>query len=272
MPDTTRSEASWYYVEKGQQAGPFTVEQFAGLVQERRITADTLVWHAGLDAWKRYGDLATPEAQAEPSVIPAGPAGDATPFPCSVCGRVFSVGDLLAFENARVCADCKPAFVQRLKENAEVAGAVHYGAAAMRYGGFWWRALAWFIDYWIMAIAQMIVLMPLIILPAMMAGNDASPFLMIGLQLVANLLSLALSAAYEIWMVGRFGATVGKMACSLKVVTAEGGRVSYGRAAGRHFAKYINAFTLGIGYIIAGFDKEKKALHDIICSTRVVKK
>ena len=42
---------------------------------------------------------------------------------------------------------------------------------------------------------------------------------------------------------------------------------------GRHFAKYISAnFTLYIGYIMAGFDDQKRSLHDRICETRVIKK
>jgi uncharacterized RDD family membrane protein YckC len=52
----------------------------------------------------------------------------------------------------------------------------------------------------------------------------------------------------------------------------DGGKVSYGRAVGRHFAKYLSSFTLGIGYIMAGIDDEKRALHDRICNTRVIKK
>jgi uncharacterized RDD family membrane protein YckC len=28
---------------------------------------------------------------------------------------------------------------------------------------------------------------------------------------------------------------------------------------------------LGIGYIMAGFDSEKRGLHDLICETRVIK-
>jgi hypothetical protein len=33
----------------------------------------------------------------------------------------------------------------------------------------------------------------------------------------------------------------------------------------------INGFTCGISYIIAGFDEQKRALHDHICNTRVIK-
>jgi len=43
-----------------------------------------------------------------------------------------------------------------------------------------------------------------------------------------------------------------------------------GQAVGRYLAYLLNSFTLLIGFIIAGFDTEKRALHDRICDTRVV--
>jgi hypothetical protein len=52
----------------------------------------------------------------------------------------------------------------------------------------------------------------------------------------------------------------------------DGSNLSYGRSAGRHFAKYISGLTLWIGYIMAGVDEEKRSLHDRICDTRVIKK
>ena len=61
------------------------------------------------------------------------------------------------------------------------------------------------------------------------------------------------------------------MAFGLKVVLPDGGRVTYWRAFGRHFAEMVSAFTLAIGYIMAGFDSQKRSLHDRICSTRVIK-
>jgi len=81
-----------------------------------------------------------------------------------------------------------------------------------------------------------------------------------------------LPAAYNTYFIGRFGATLGKMACRLKVVTPEGGQVSYARALGRFFSEMISSMILLIGYIMAAFDDEKRALHDRICSTRVVRK
>jgi uncharacterized RDD family membrane protein YckC len=71
-------------------------------------------------------------------------------------------------------------------------------------------------------------------------------------------------------LIGKYGATVGKMACKIKVITADGQPVSYARAFGRYFAKVLSSLTLLIGFIIAAFDSEKRSLHDHICNTRVV--
>jgi uncharacterized RDD family membrane protein YckC len=82
-----------------------------------------------------------------------------------------------------------------------------------------------------------------------------------------------IAAIYEILMIGRFGATWGKMACSLRVVRPSGTPVSLPQSTGRYFMKFLLGIpTLYIGYIIAAFDIEKRALHDRICSTRVIRK
>jgi uncharacterized RDD family membrane protein YckC len=47
--------------------------------------------------------------------------------------------------------------------------------------------------------------------------------------------------------------------------------VDLGRAFGRYFAKILSAIILGIGYIMVGFDSEKRGLHDMICDTRVIR-
>ena len=63
------------------------------------------------------------------------------------------------------------------------------------------------------------------------------------------------------------------MACGLKVVDADGNKISYGRALGRGFAEILSGLICDIGYIIAAFDNpQKRSLHDHICSTRVIYK
>ena len=88
---------------------------------------------------------------------------------------------------------------------------------------------------------------------------------------LAVAVSMILNATYESLFISRLGATPGKLALGLKVVRPDGGPISLGRAVGRYFAKMLNGFTLGIGYIIAGFDSQKRGLHDMICDTRVLR-
>jgi uncharacterized RDD family membrane protein YckC len=96
-------------------------------------------------------------------------------------------------------------------------------------------------------------------LPALMS--------LIGLSFLIN---MALTLAYDVYFLTTKGATPGKMALGLKVTRADGGPISAGLAIGRYFAKFLSSITFCIGFIIAGFDREKRALHDHICGTRVV--
>lgn len=104
----------------------------------------------------------------------------------------------------------------------------------------------------------------------MLSSSDPSHSFV--LAMILNVLQIAIAATYTTWFLGRYGATLGKMACKIKVVTADGERVSYARACGRHFAEFISSLILFIGYIMAAFDNQKRTLHDRICNTRVVRK
>jgi uncharacterized RDD family membrane protein YckC len=61
------------------------------------------------------------------------------------------------------------------------------------------------------------------------------------------------------------------MALGLKVITPDGNRISVGRGIGRYFALLLDSLTLGIGFFMAGWDSEKRALHDRIAGTRVIR-
>ena len=67
-------------------------------------------------------------------------------------------------------------------------------------------------------------------------------------------------------------ATVGKMALGLIVTDESGNRIGFGRASGRYFAGYLNALTLGIGYLMVIWTPRKQALNDRIAGTVVVPK
>jgi uncharacterized RDD family membrane protein YckC len=162
---------------------------------------------------------------------------------------------LVRFGPNLVCANCKPAFAQRLREGA-------VPVTGMRYAGFWIRFVAVILDSIALFLVNSIITFALF-------GSGFSTMDLSRLAMM-ELISLTLGCSYYVFFWSRFGATPGKMALKLKVVTAQGGPISLGRAFGRYFAYVLSGLTLGIGYIIAAFDSEKRALHDHICNTRVI--
>lgn len=177
---------------------------------------------------------------------------------CSVCGKGFSQDAVVKMGDYRVCSECKPVFLQRLREGLSLSG-------EMTYGGFWVRFRAQFVDGIVIGVGGMIAgfLIGLGLGAAGMSGWAA--------KALSQVFLYALGIAYVTYFLGAYGATLGKMVCGLKVVRPDGDKVTYGRAFGRYWANLLSAFTLGIGYIMAGFDGEKRALHDRICDTRVIK-
>ena len=150
-----------------------------------------------------------------------------------------------------------------------------------RYAGFWIRFLARVIDGIILGVVNAIVRLPLMLMfgigsmgmRGLGRGSGAGLIFapaMMGLLGISALIGMALGIAYEVYFLSANGATPGKMALGLRVIRADGGAISPMLALGRHFAMWISAFILMIGYIMAGFDPEKRALHDRICETRVI--
>lgn len=248
----------WYYAEDGKQVGPVSEADFDALVRSGKIGAQTLVWKAGMANWVAYGTLAP--AAAAPA--PAQPeAGGATGV-CCECQRTFPADELLSYEGSLVCAACKPVFFQRVQEGAAIPG-------TMRYAGFWIRFAAKFIDGILTGVVSTIVSLAFTFL-AMRMALKSSPGAAIGIQVISWLIQMTIQGAYYVFFHGKYGATPGKMACKVKVVRADGSAITYGRAFGRFFGDMLSSLILGIGYIMAGLDEQKRALHDRICDTRVI--
>ena len=66
-------------------------------------------------------------------------------------------------------------------------------------------------------------------------------------------------------------ATPGKMAVGIVVTDVQGRRISFLRATGRWFGKYLSAFLL-IGYLIQPFTAKRQTLHDIMAGCLVLRK
>ncbi len=251
----------WYFVRDGRQEGPLNEEAFSAAVTSGQVQPDTLVWHEGMADWQPYGQVAPRTADA----FPVGAEGEASSTRCSLCGRVEYPEDLILVEGQYICAECKPDFSQRLAEQGGLPDHINFGMA-VHYGGFWIRVVASIID----SIVISVVTVPLALLSNVIVIASDNPVIVLGMTLAVNLLQYTIAALYEILLLGARGATLGKMACGLRVVMADGSPISYGRATGRHFAKYLSQILLGIGYVIAAFDDQKRTLHDHICNTRVI--
>jgi uncharacterized RDD family membrane protein YckC len=77
---------------------------------------------------------------------------------------------------------------------------------------------------------------------------------------------------YEAFMESSsYQATLGKMIFGMKVTDLDGKRISFERATGRHFAKWLSTMILFIGYIMVGFTERKQGLHDLLAGTLVLR-
>jgi uncharacterized RDD family membrane protein YckC len=255
---TEEAIMNWYYADKGSQFGPVSEEEFQSLVKKGTITQDTLVWNSSMKDWQKYGDVT--KGKTSESIGSSTATNFSEEMTCVECGNAFSKDDMIQYQDSWVCATCKPIFVQKLKEGLSVTG-------TMEYAGFWIRLGAKIIDWIILSIANTIITMVF----GFLLISSSSPSGSLMATGISTLLQMAMAAAYTTWFLGRFGATLGKMACKIKVVTPEGESISYLRGLGRYFAEILSGIILGIGYIMAAFDNQKRALHDRICDTRVIR-
>lgn len=269
----------WYYVKDGARQGPVEEAEFNQLVRQEVVRPNTLVWSEGMAEWKPYSAVtpaaaspAVPEATVAPAAVATiGPetTGEvaaaiqtAPTLYCSQCGRPYPGEELARFGTALVCANCKDIYAQRIRETGQVAG-------ARVYAGFWIRFVAVLIDTLVLTIVNFAI--QSVTATRIKPGDLNNMALLMGSIGLSLAISIAIQCLYEAFFLVRFGATPGKMVFGLKVITPEGGSISWGRAIGRFFAKMLSGITLSIGYIMAGFDSEKRALHDYIAGTRVIR-
>ena len=127
------------------------------------------------------------------------------------------------------------------------------------YAGFWIRFVGYLIDGILLGVVNYGILYTFI------DGFDfmAPPA---GAQLVSIVLGVLYFGLMES---SERQATLGKMAIGVQVGNERGERLSFANAAGRYLAKIPSALILLIGFMMAGWDDRKQALHDKIAGTFV---
>lgn len=178
---------------------------------------------------------------------------------CKKCGTENA-------ESAQVCVKCGLSFKE-----------INTGAqnAISPYAGFWRRFLAVLIDSVILVIAGIFIGLFIGFFIGIIGATSGMD--MMSIQMLAGLVGyvagLTLNWLYfTIFESSKLKATVGKLALGIVVTDLAGNKISFARANGRYWSKFISALTLLIGYIMAGFTEKKQALHDMIASTLVSKK
>lgn len=240
-----------------------TEQEFAKLVETGAVRAETLVWREGMAAWLPYGQVPGVKLAAAAEV-------DGESAVCAVSGQRRAKRDMLEFEGRWVSAEHKEEFFQRLREGVAPAG-------QMVYAEFWPRVGAKIIDSLIVGAANLLVMLVAggavaAMFASGMDNPNAALAVALVIQVVTQLSGILIAIFYSIYFIRKQDATPGKRLLGLKVLRADGSRLSKGRIVGRYFSEIVSSITLLIGYLMVAFDKEeRRALHDRICDTRVVK-
>lgn len=259
----------WYYEADRQQRGPVTDEEFANLVNTGAVRAETLVWREGWTDWKSYSQALAEGATSSGAANPGAAAGEDTAV-CAISGRRLAKRDMLEFEGRWVSAEHKEEFFQRLREGVAAPTEVVYATFGQRFA-------AKIIDGVILWVIGTVITLGVgtvmgMALASQIADSDAAAGVFIVIQVVAQLASIGAGICYSIFFIRKYDATPGKRMLKLKVLRADGSRLTKGRIVGRYFAEMVSSLILGIGYLMVAFDKEqRRALHDKMCDTRVVK-
>lgn len=157
------------------------------------------------------------------------------------------------------------------------------------YAGFWLRAAALIIDQSILGITVLIVGLVYSVGIFQVIHSDSVTWAQLSddQNPVANAAVITGVVAWFytliVYFLGRWiyfsvmessrmQGTLGKWLVGIRVTDEYGKRITFGRAAGRYFAKVITGMTFFVGYIMAGFTVQKQALHDVIASCLVVRK
>jgi len=133
----------------------------------------------------------------------------------------------------------------------------------MQYAGFWIRFWAQIVDSIIWTPLLILVYLKFTFDAILMGAGQSLAFLYFLLSVLTPWLYSALFEA------GKWQATPGKRLLGVYVTDLNGNRISFGRASGRYFSKFVSSLIFGIGYIIAGLTDNKQALHDKFASTLV---
>ena len=144
------------------------------------------------------------------------------------------------------------------------------GKEEITYAGFWARLAAYAIESLIVCFGLLRVRLFLSGLLSLAEGTVLGGNILFHYTL-KDIVLYGFQVLYFILFLYCTGTTPGKRLLNLRVVSADEEKlplmdVVYRETVGR----FLCGLTMGIGYIFAGVDGQKRGLHDMLCDTRVI--
>jgi uncharacterized RDD family membrane protein YckC len=126
--------------------------------------------------------------------------------------------------------------------------------------GFWVRLVAFAIDLAVIFVAQL--LLRGIAIARFRVGSEQA-------MGPVGFFTLVFAVVYPTVLYAIAGQTLGKLVMRVRVVALDGGLLPLGAAFLRAMAFWITlVFLLGVGQLIGGLRKDKRAIHDLIAGSR----
>lgn len=134
-----------------------------------------------------------------------------------------------------------------------------------RPAGFWIRAVAALVD----VVLYTVVEASLGRVAAAVSDVDFASSVPFQSLLVTH--TFLFASLYVVVLHRLRGQTLGKMLLGVRVVATNGESLTLGTSVLRYLAYFVSCATLGFGYVMAGLRQDKRALHDLIAGTQVLR-
>lgn len=137
---------------------------------------------------------------------------------------------------------------------------------------FWWRLAAYVIDN-ILVLFLLSLIVPNLIMDVYNNQlNDTVTDAALMARLKFNLVAFAAMTIYNtLFEITNMRGSIGKKVCRIKVVDADGLKLTLGKALLRNSFKFISGAALCIGYLHILWDEHRQAWHDQVARTYVVR-
>jgi uncharacterized RDD family membrane protein YckC len=243
--------ANWYVGRDGKRKGPFSAGKLRQMAQSGDLRLNDMVWKEGMPSW----------------------------VAASTIKGLFSNPEVSSFDSTQGAAGTSlPATSESGSPDPSViVSPASGGSAPLDYAEFMPRVGAFFLDALFVGCIGGIPSMIIIFVAAGIGaagGTEEGALVMANLgQACGQLVNIVIGWLYfALQDSSQKQGTFGKQIVGIKVTDLQGNRISFGRATGRYFAKWITGCTCGIGFLMPLWTEKKQTLHDMIAGCLALKK